>query len=76
MQSNAETRAHFLQQPADVVLLDYHLPDENAEGLITEFAPVGSATAVVVITGDPDPSLVLRVMRQGADAFLHKRDGS
>ena len=71
-QTNAEARACFSRQPADVVLLDYHLPDQNAEALITEFAPLGSATAVVVITGDPDPNLTLRVMRLGADAFLHK----
>jgi PAS domain S-box-containing protein len=71
-QTNAEARARFIQQPADVVVLDYHLPDENAEALLAEFAPVGSSTAIVVITGDPDPNLTIRALRKGADAFLHK----
>ena len=70
--SCAEARVRFEQQPADIVVLDYHLPDEDADSLIAKFGVGGRSTAIVVITGDPNPHLPVKLMQAGADTVVRK----
>ncbi len=68
----AEARAVWADRPTDVVLLDYHLPDETCESLITELQTPEHRTSILVMTGDDDPSLPVRLLARGADAYLRK----
>jgi PAS domain S-box-containing protein len=63
----------FEQSSPEIVILDYHLPDQK-EGfnLIEVFKTPQNQVAVLAITGDPDPDLAVKVTQMGADAFVHK----
>ena len=58
----------------DLVLLDLHLPDISGERVLAELRadPVTRAIPVIVITGDEDPVLQLRILAQGAQGCLVK----
>ncbi|NJD19605.1 MAG: response regulator [Gemmatimonadetes bacterium] len=56
----------------DLVLLDYHLPDGPVEGVLDLLKVPGSRTSVLVMTGDTDPILPVRLLSRGADGYLRK----
>ncbi|MEQ9400726.1 MAG: response regulator [Longimicrobiales bacterium] len=56
----------------DVVVLDYHLPDGPCEELLDRFGAPADATVTLVITGDDDPSLPVRLLDRGADGYVRK----
>ncbi len=58
-------------QPACLVL-DVHLPDVNGLDLLRQLVATGSCPAVVVLTGDLDPSLRTQALAAGATAFVTK----
>ncbi len=58
----------------DLVLLDLHLPDIPGEEVLQRLRtdPRLSETKVVVCSADASPSIVARLLAQGADAYLTK----
>ncbi len=57
---------------ADVVLLDYHLPDVSCEELLDQFQSPENATVTLIMTGDTDPTLPVRLLGRGADGYVRK----
>lgn len=55
-----------------VVLLGHHLPDGTSEELLATLADLHERTSVLVMTGDPDPFLPVRLFSRGADGYLRK----
>jgi PAS domain S-box-containing protein len=70
--TGAEARRVWRSGHMDVVLLDYHLPDGSSEHLIDEFRGPTNRTSVLVMTGDTDPVLPVRLLGRGADGYLRK----
>jgi PAS domain S-box-containing protein len=67
-----EARRVFDEVRPEIVILDYHLPDDDGSELIEAFKQPQSQVAILAITGDPDPDLAVKVTQMGADAFVHK----
>ncbi|WP_395665354.1 ATP-binding protein [Methylocella sp.] len=62
-------------QDFDCVLLDYRLPDVDAFDLLAELiAPTGGAQGVMMLTGEADQEIALRLMRAGALDYLAKNE--
>ena len=61
----------------DCVLLDFRLPDvDTFELLASLLAPEGGRQAVIMLTGEADQELALRLMRAGALDYLSKTEAS
>ena len=56
----------------DAVLLDATLPHSEASKTVWRIHEAAPDTALVVLTGDPDPAGGLEAIRQGAQDFLVK----
>jgi DNA-binding response OmpR family regulator len=56
----------------NVVLLDHHLPDGTSEDLLDDLVDPHERTPVLVMTGDADPFLPVRLFSRGADGYLRK----
>lgn len=57
----------------DCVLLDYRLPDVDAADLLTTLlSPAGGGQTVLMLTGESDQEVALRLMRAGALDYLSK----
>jgi signal transduction histidine kinase len=64
-------------QTFDCVLLDFRLPDvDTYELLAALLAPDGGSQAVVMLTGEADQEVALRLMRAGALDYLAKADAT
>ena len=62
-------------QDFDCVLLDYRLPDVDAFDLLAMLvAPEGGSHAVLMLTGESDHSVALRLIGAGALDYLAKAD--
>jgi DNA-binding NarL/FixJ family response regulator len=59
---------------ADVVVLDYSLPDLNGAKVTSQLRRDGSALRVVILTVHDNVHYVLRAMDAGADGFVVKSD--
>ena len=59
----------------DLVVLDYHLPDESGLSVAALILAQAPATRIVMLTGDPTPEILERAASIGVCAFLPK-DGS
>src|SRR5678815_1543798 len=60
--------------PADVMVLDYSLPDVNGAKVASQLRRDGSTLRVVILTVHDNVHYVLRAMDAGADAFVVKSD--
>ncbi len=59
----------------DCVLLDYRLPDVDTFELLAQLlAPEGGKQAVLMLTGEADQEIALRLMRAGALDYLAKHE--
>lgn len=70
--SLAEALEHLRSEPADVILLDYRLPDSNgvdATGAIKQLAPLAS---VVMVTAVEDERVLLSALEAGCAGFVTK----
>jgi two-component system, sensor histidine kinase and response regulator len=61
----------------DCVLLDYRLPDVDTYELLSALiSPDGGNQPVVILTGETDPEVPLRLMRAGALDYVAKSEAS
>lgn len=60
--------------PADVMVLDYTLPDFNGAKVASQLRRDGSRLRIVVLTVHDNVHYVLRAMDAGADGFVVKSD--
>ena len=67
-----EARRQVAATHFDLVLLDYYLPDGSCEEVFDELRGPTHRTTVLVMTGDTDPMLPVRLLGKGADAYLRK----
>ena len=70
--TGAEAQRLFRHECPQIVILDYHLPDMTGDSLLNEMKGPGVSSVVIVTTEDPTPELTLKLMRKGADDYLHK----
>jgi DNA-binding NarL/FixJ family response regulator len=56
---------------ADIVLLDYRLPESGGFGAMDELAKTSPSTKVIIHSGWNEPDVIAEVQRRGA-AFLTK----
>lgn len=56
----------------DLVLLDYHLPDMNGLAALTVLGKEHPELPVVILSGLANPSIMQRVLAQGAVGFITK----
>lgn len=56
----------------DLVLLDYHLPDMNGLAALAIFGKKHPELPIVMLSGSANPSIVQRVLAQGAAGFITK----
>lgn len=60
--------------PADVLVLDYSLPDFNGAKVASQLRRDGSTLRIVILTVHDNVHYVLRAMDAGADGFVVKSD--
>lgn len=57
---------------ADAVVLDYHIPGQNAFAIYNELRMKKQQQPVLFLTGDACPKIKVSGLELGADDFLHK----
>jgi PAS domain S-box-containing protein len=62
----------FKEVNPEIVILDFHLPDNDGEHLLPAFKTPESQASVILITGNPSPDLAVKVTQMGADAYIRK----
>jgi len=70
--SLGEALDHLRQSPADVVLLDYRLPDANGVDAIPLIRDVAPLAAVVIVTAAEDERILLAALEAGCAGFVTK----
>jgi CheY-like chemotaxis protein len=70
--TGAEGLARLQDDPMPLVLLDLHLPDLDGFEVLRRITALEAQIAVIMVTGDPEPTLVAQAMQQGAADVLSK----
>ena len=60
------------EEGADLVVLDYYLPDMNGSDVLKALGRLLEKMPVIVVTGYDDPRLAEGVLEAGASRFVHK----
>ncbi len=60
------------QEPFDVVVMDYNLPDMKGSEAIAKLHELAPDSPIIVITGVDSPELAMDVLRYGASDYLPK----
>ena len=68
----AEAREQFPHANADVVVLDYHLPDADGLALMDELSKVAPGAVFLLATAYPDLEVAVDAMRRGAFDYVTK----
>ena len=61
-----------LEPPADLVFLDYSLPDSNDLGLLSTMHTLSPATPIILMTAYGTEKLFEEARQRGATASVHK----
>jgi DNA-binding NtrC family response regulator len=72
---NAASARRFVKQadePFDVILLDYRLPDSKDFQLLDDLTRLRPASPVVMMSADADPSLTSAALTHGARRVIDK----
>ncbi|MFF5638632.1 response regulator [Streptomyces sp. NPDC012825] len=70
--STAGALAALDERPADLILLDHHLPDENGLAAVRKLRARGHQCDVIMVTAARDVATVQAAMRHGALQYLVK----
>ena len=73
---NAKECLNNLHQKPDVICVDYNLPDLSGEELFKRIKSYNSSIPVIVISGQEEISIVLRLLKDGAYAYIIKDDNT
>jgi len=68
----ADAQARLTESDADVVLLDYQLPDADGLSLLDELTPGARGAAFLMVTAYPDLEVAVEAMRRGAFDYVPK----
>lgn len=61
------------QQPPDLILLDFQLPDLDSQAFVHPFqGQMGEAPPIIILTEQEDESIAIRHLRAGIDNYLIK----
>jgi len=69
-----EARGRLATLAPDVVVLDLSLPDSGGLGTLSAIRAECEQVPIVVMSGQEDEELSLRILREGADSFLSKSE--
>jgi len=67
-----EARNRVHENAYEIIILDYHLPDDSGTRLLEKFLISAPMSAIIMMTGDPGPELAVTWMKKGAAAYLRK----
>jgi DNA-binding NarL/FixJ family response regulator len=70
--SLGEAQEHLHRDRADVILLDYRLPDANGVDAIVELKQIAPLAAVVMVTAVEDERVLLAALEAGCAGFVTK----
>jgi PAS domain S-box-containing protein len=70
--SFAAAKRSYQQQPADVILLDWILPDRYGVAVLEEFQQIASLSPVIILMGWDDDEASMAALRAGAEDVLVK----
>lgn len=70
--ASARSLVRAAQDPIDVVLLDYRLPDSNDWQLLDDLRALSPRSAVVMMTAHADPDLIAAALDHGAWRVIDK----
>ncbi|MBO0846362.1 MAG: response regulator transcription factor [Nocardioides sp.] len=73
--SLADARSRLPTLGGGLILLDYHLGEENGLDLLDDVARSDPRPTVVVVSMSRDPDKIVRALQAGADAWLLKAEG-
>ncbi len=71
-ESAEQARKQFPQEQADVVVLDYQLPDANGLSLLEELHPNAAGAAFLMVSAYPELDVAVEAMRRGAFDYVAK----
>ena len=60
------------EHAAEIVILDYNLPDRLGDELLVEICQEHPCSTVIMMTGDPNPGLAAEWFGKGASGYLQK----
>ena len=70
-----EARRLLTSMPADVVVVDYRLPDGTGVELVAELRDAMPSVGFVMVTAFPDPGALSAALRAGCRGFVSKASG-
>jgi len=63
-----------LHENPDIVIIDYNLPDANGIELIDKITGYNENIKTIVVSGQKDVEVVVKVYKSGADAYIVKNE--
>lgn len=68
--TGTESRQSFQEQPPDIVILDYSLPDVPGDILLQAYKQQAPSLVAIMTTTEATADLALRFLSMGADAYV------
>jgi CheY-like chemotaxis protein len=72
--SEEEAVAQFRGNPAELVVLDYHLTEGNGLSTLRALRQEDRIVPIIAVSGQNSPEIAAELLRSGADDYISKRD--